>query len=1012
MKNRFTLVGNYDLMLKGSKISTNNYLIKQLPKATVFINKKFEVVHASDKWINEFRFDEINIFGKTIFALFDNVTDDLKNILKDCLSGKSGEIRIKRYIDSQENEQWYEWSNIPWYDANENIIGIIVQTEDITKRIADELKLEKLKILLKEKSKIAKIGSWEYDALTNKITWCEMTRKIHEVDDDFVPTLENGISFYKEGHSQNTISMAIYEAAEKGSAWYEKLQIDTTTNKGKWVITTGKPIFKNNEFIGLVGTFQDIDSQVQTRIKAKESETLLKSLIDNLPVNVFIKNRELKKILVNKSECDFLGVDGPSDVLGKTDFDFYDNETAEMHRKVDLSVLNYQKAILGEETTSVKKDGTITTFLTSKIPLFNAKSEVEGIIGISLDISDIRKTQLDLEEKERYFRSIFNSSYQFTGILDIDGTLLEINDTALDFAGLKAKDLIHKKFWDAYWWPVPDYIKDGLKQIIEAAAQGEFMRSEIVVLDKNKKQVHVDFSIKPIYDSNNKIVSLMTEGRMITEMVAARVKLKESERKFRALFELSPIGYVLYDLETGEVLDFNPSFVDTTGYSKEDIDKMKYSDFELIQDKKHQNRIIKELEAKASFGPIEEVFIKKNGSSFPVMISKSLVVSKKGQKLVWAIVHDISEAEEKKKQIKEERKLLRTVIDNLPLNVYIKDTESRKLLVNKSECEYLGVQSPEELLGKTDFELYDKDVAKIYRDEDLKVMNSLKPFLSRETVIIKKDGTVTTFLTSKIPLKDDFGKAYGLVGISLDISYLKQKEEELRDLINVTSLQNKKLINFAHIVSHNLRSHTANFSMLLDFLVHEKVEDEKQNIMKMLVEASDNLLETLDNLNEVVAISTNVNQEKESINLNKKIAAVEKNLRPFLLNNNAKIINAISDEVSIKVIPAYIESILMNFITNAVKYSLPERSPIIRLSTKSQNGYTILSIKDNGTGIDLKKYGDKLFGMYKTFHNNQDARGIGLYITKNQIEAMNGKVMVSSELGKGTTFNIYFNEKN
>lgn len=200
--------------------------------------------------------------------------------------------------------------------------------------------------------------------------------------------------------------------------------------------------------------------------------------------------------------------------------------------------------------------------------------------------------------------------------------------------------------------------------------------------------------------------------------------------------------------------------------------------------------------------------------------------------------------------------------------------------------------------------------------------------------------------------------------------------------------------------------------MLLDFLVHEKVEDEKQNIMKMLVEASDNLLETLDNLNEVVAISTNVNQEKKPINLNKKIALVEQNLKAFLINNNAKIINSISDDVLIKVIPAYIESILMNFITNAVRYSLPERSPIIKLSTKSKNGYTILSIKDNGTGIDLKKYGDKLFGMYKTFHNNQDARGIGLYITKNQIEAMNGKVMVSSEMGKGTIFNIHFNEKN
>ena len=171
-------------------------------------------------------------------------------------------------------------------------------------------------------------------------------------------------------------------------------------------------------------------------------------------------------------------------------------------------------------------------------------------------------------------------------------------------------------------------------------------------------------------------------------------------------------------------------------------------------------------------------------------------------------------------------------------------------------------------------------------------------------------------------------------------------------------------------------------------------------------------METLDNLNEVVAISTNVNLEKKPIVLNEKIAAAELNLSAFLKKNNARVINEVEDDVQIKVIPAYIDSILMNFITNAVKYRDPSRDPVIRLSVTKNDKYTILSIEDNGLGIDMKKYGDKLFGMYKTFHHNSDARGIGLYITKNQIEAMNGKVMVSSEVGKGTTFNIYFNEKN
>ncbi|MGI9552617.1 MAG: sensor histidine kinase [Aurantibacter sp.] len=356
--------------------------------------------------------------------------------------------------------------------------------------------------------------------------------------------------------------------------------------------------------------------------------------------------------------------------------------------------------------------------------------------------------------------------------------------------------------------------------------------------------------------------------------------------------------------------------------------------------------------------------------------------------------------------------LLKTLIDNLPLNVFIKDLDSKKVLVNKSECEYLGVEHPEELLGKSDFDLYDREVAQISRDEDLQVMRSLTPILGRETANKKKDGKTTTFLTSKIPLIGEDGAVKGLVGISLDISDLKQKEEELRDLINVTSLQNKKLINFAHIISHNLRSHAANFAMLLDFFVNERDTVEKNRLTGMLIEASDNLLETLENLNEVVAINANTNLNKKPVYLTKTVAKVVQSLSAFLKTNNAKITNDISEDVQVNVIPAYLESILMNFITNGVKYKEPSRDPILKLSAIAENGNIVLSISDNGLGIDLKKYGDKLFGMYKTFHHHKDARGIGLYITKNQIEAMGGRVTAQSTVGKGTTFKIYFNGKN
>jgi signal transduction histidine kinase len=131
-------------------------------------------------------------------------------------------------------------------------------------------------------------------------------------------------------------------------------------------------------------------------------------------------------------------------------------------------------------------------------------------------------------------------------------------------------------------------------------------------------------------------------------------------------------------------------------------------------------------------------------------------------------------------------------------------------------------------------------------------------------------------------------------------------------------------------------------------------------------------------------------------------------VQDVILESQVTIENKVIDEINLEVIPAYLDSILLNLITNAIKYRSPERQPIIEISTKTDGDYLVLLVKDNGLGLDLKKFKDKIFGMYKTFHNNPNSRGIGLFITKNQIEAMNGKIEVESEVNVGTTFKIYF----
>jgi signal transduction histidine kinase len=244
------------------------------------------------------------------------------------------------------------------------------------------------------------------------------------------------------------------------------------------------------------------------------------------------------------------------------------------------------------------------------------------------------------------------------------------------------------------------------------------------------------------------------------------------------------------------------------------------------------------------------------------------------------------------------------------------------------------------------------------------------------------------------------------IAIVEDITEKKKAEEELNQSFMLVSEQNKRLLNFSYIVSHNLRSHTSNIQLIADLLENSKSKDEQDEMITLLKKVSQSLDETMRNLNEVVNIRNNINLKIENLNLNNFIENTLSLLKPQIENKSAIVENNASDDIFIEYNRAYLESILYNFISNALRYSHPDRNPIITLSfNKNEKS---LSIKDNGIGIDLKRNKEDLFGMYKTFNNNPDAKGLGLFLTKNQIDAMGGKIETESELGIGTNFIIYF----
>jgi len=267
-------------------------------------------------------------------------------------------------------------------------------------------------------------------------------------------------------------------------------------------------------------------------------------------------------------------------------------------------------------------------------------------------------------------------------------------------------------------------------------------------------------------------------------------------------------------------------------------------------------------------------------------------------------------------------------------------------------------------------------------------------------------GTRHALITISPDVEDDTVK--GIVTHVADVSRLKILEQQIEDSNRIISSQNNNLLNFANIVSHNLRSYANNLEIMLSMYENEENQTERKQQFGFLKEVSANFKTTVNNLTDIVKVHNHGKAPLHPINLHSYVLLAIDMLRTKITATGATIANCVNPYIEIDANPAFLESIVLNFLDNAIKYRHAIRAPVIELTTMQIGNETVLSIRDNGRGIDLEKYRHKLFGMYNTFHGNDDATGIGLYITKFQVESMGGHIGVESKVDHGTWFRIYF----
>jgi PAS domain S-box-containing protein len=279
-----------------------------------------------------------------------------------------------------------------------------------------------------------------------------------------------------------------------------------------------------------------------------------------------------------------------------------------------------------------------------------------------------------------------------------------------------------------------------------------------------------------------------------------------------------------------------------------------------------------------------------------------------------------------------------------------------------------------------------------------------------------KDGSYYWVDTTIVPFLNSLGKPYQYVSIRSDITERKNAEEQIRlsneqalEHAKILEFKNVQLVDFCNIVSHNLRAPLINISMLVDYIEQNNVEAEKQAMLGKIKPVVNHLMEVFNELVESIQVKQDIEIKRDLIAIPDHFKRLLSLFETQIKEYDAEILLDIDSTPEIHFPQKYFKSITSNLISNALKYRSSERKPIIKIKTKRTNNDTILlSIADNGLGINLDRHKDHLFKIRKTFHKHPDAKGFGLFMTKTHVETMGGTIWLESEVDKGSTFFIEF----
>ncbi len=642
-----------------------------------------------------------------------------------------------------------------------------------------------------------------------------------------------------------------------------------------------------------------------------------------------------------------------------------------------------------------------------------------NIFGIGRDITELKIKEQQLAESEEKLRVFFQHSQGIMFTHDMNGCFLSANESGAAMLGYSRGELFKVTLFDI----IPSSNHNALNNYFNELRETGKASGQLTT-------VHKDGS-KRIWLYNNILETgtgagpyVISNGLDITKRHNLQTELNRTARMLEQTNQVARIGGWEYDIVNQKLYwssvtkqihgvgpDFEPDIITGVNFYKEGISRDSINetinsalktgkpwDAELqIVNTKGEDVWVRAIGTPVFengvcvrlYGTFQDIDLYKRNE---LALKKSLEAQERLNDIMFEHIELIEQQDKTIEKIQE----LKFLADAIPQIVWTSNADGSFDYYNSHWYELTGMDEEETKMHGWGPVMHPDDALK-----DLKIWNESlltgKPYETEIRFKRASDGAYKWHLARAVAMKDERGRIIKWFGSCTDIDeYKRALDLEIR----ISQFED-----FNRIVAHNLRGPAGSIDVMLDMIAEADTEDEKSNYISMLKKSSFTLNETLNQLMKVLEVRNNKGLPFEKCNLKKMVDNVMLMLQGQILAGKA-VIKTNFKVTSIDFPRMYLESIFYNMISNALKYSKAGIPPEITIGSKAAEGKTMLTFSDNGLGIDLKKHGKNMFKLNKIFHEGYDSKGVGLFMTKTQIETFGGQITVESEPEIGTTFRI------